>query len=410
MSYRALLHETRPVFLVLGFFARLPYAMTTLGTLVLLQSATGSYGFAGAAAGLQSLSGGAGGILVGRLTERFGLRRLGALFTVANAAALGALIAATHAGRPVMLGAAILVGLAQAQVSPLVRTHWSHLAERLSRHPHPGGAHPGRAHPGSAQFTSAHPSRAHTSLLTSAFSYEAAADEASFILGPAVTGLLAAVAVSLPAAAAATLLLLTALPLARFYTEPAPVRRTAGAAALPVLRLIPLVLAMGFMGAIFGVLQVGVTAYSARSGHPGAAGLLYAELGVGSALAGLACGWLPDRFGAQARYRTFAGGLLIGMTVIALGGVLLPMPVAVVLAGAAIAPYMISVYSLAERTSAGRVAVALTIVNAGSAVGTATGQTLAGTLVDGHGPHAAFILAPALAALALLTAVRPVRP
>lgn len=121
MSYRALLHETRPSLLLFGFLARLPYAMSSLTTLMLLQSATGSYGFAGAAAGAQSLATGAGGLVVGRLTERAGLRRIGALTAVANAAALTALVAATHLGRPVMAGAAIATGLAQAQVGALIR-------------------------------------------------------------------------------------------------------------------------------------------------------------------------------------------------------------------------------------------------------------------------------------------------
>lgn len=375
MSYRALLHETRPTFLVLGFLARLPYAMAALGTLLLLQSATGSYGFAGAAAGLQNLAIAAGGVIAGRLTERLGLRRLGALTAVANAAALGGLIAATHLGRPAMLAAAVAVGLAQAQIGALTRTHWSQVA----------GSRAG--------------------LLASALSYEAAADEASFIVGPAAVGLLAAIATPVPVAAAAALLLVAALPLARRYAEPGRIHHATGRAALPVLRLAPLALAMAFIGAIFGVLQIGVTA----SASPGAAGLLYAELGLGSALAGLAYGWLPARFGFRARYRTFAGTLLAGMTVIALGGVLLPLPVAFVVAGATVAPYLISVYALAERASAGRVAVALTVVGAGGPVGTAVGQTVAGALVDGHGARAAFVLAAVLAGLAVLNSLVPAR-
>lgn len=207
----------------------------------------------------------------------------------------------------------------------------------------------------------------------------------------------------MPALTGAALLLLAGLPLARRYAdpEPGPGRRTT-LPPLPVTPLATLVVAMALLGAIFGVLQVAVTAYA---GDPGSAGLLYAGLGAGSALAGLACGWLPARFGAVARYRTFAAGLLAGMTLIAFGETMLP--VAIVLAGATIAPYMISVYTLAERASAGRVAVALTIVGAGGPVGTATGQAAAGLLIDSHGPHAAFLLTPALAAAALLVAHSP---
>lgn len=47
----------------------------------------------------------------------------------------------------------------------------------------------------------------------------------------------------------------------------------------------------------------------------------------------------------------------------------------------------------------------MTVVCAGGPLGTAGGQALAGTLVDNHGHRAAFVLAPALAGLALLLAL-----
>ncbi len=375
MSYRALLRRTGPGFLSVAFLARLPYAMAPLGTLILVRSATGSYAFAGVAAGAQNLATSAGAVVFGWLTERYGLRRPGTLAAVLNAAALGGLVAAGQAGRVAMFLAAVAVGLTQAQVGPLIRTHWSHLA-------------------GSERF------------MASALAYEAAADEAGFIVGPAAVGLLAAVGPAVPPAAAAGLLLVAALPLAGRYAEsPAGVRRDPTARLpLPAVRLAGLAVAMGLMGAIFGVLQTGVTA----AASPGAAGLLYAELGVGSALAGLACGWLPARFGGHARYRVFAAGLVLGMSLIALSGTLLPLPVAVLLAGATVAPYMISVYALTERLAAGRVAAAMTVVGAGGPVGTALGQVIAGALTDRAGYRAAFALAPVLAGLASALSLAPV--
>jgi MFS family permease len=373
MSYRALLRRTSPGFLSAAFLARLPYAMAPLGTLILVRSATGSYAFAGVAAGAQNLATSAGAIAFGRLTERYGLRRPGALAAVLNAMTLGGLVAASQVGRIAMFLAAVAVGLTQAQVGPLIRTHWSHLA-------------------GTERF------------MASALAYEAAADEAGFIVGPAAVGLLAAVGPAVPPAAAAGLLLIAALPLASRYVESGYRSNPVGRVPLPVVRLAGLAAAMGLMGAIFGVLQTGVTA----AATPGAAGFLYAELGVGSAFAGLACGWLPARFGRHARYRVFAAGLVIGMSLIGLSGTLLPLPVAILGAGATIAPYMISVYALTERLAAGRVAAAMTVVGAGGPVGTALGQVIAGALVDRSGYRAAFALAPALAALALALSLAPV--
>lgn len=166
MSYRDLARAVSPLFLPLGFLARLPYAIVPLATLLLLRSVTGSYGFAGAAAGAQSLAIGAGGVLLGRLAERFDLRRIGATAAALNAAAIGALLAATQTGRAGMLLAAIAAGLTQPQIGPLVRVHWSYLARSRGHQPN---------------------------FIGSALAYEAAADEVSFVVGPALVGVLTSV-------------------------------------------------------------------------------------------------------------------------------------------------------------------------------------------------------------------------
>jgi MFS family permease len=361
----------------LGLLARLPYAMGPLGTLLLVQAATGSYGFAGTAAGAQSLATGGGGIAVGRAVERFGLRRLGALTAVLNATALVALIAsATIGNRPLMLIVATLVGLCQAQVGALTRIHWSHRATNTPQ------------------------------LLPTALSYESAVDETSFIVGPAIVGLLATVAPSAPAAGGAVLLLSAALPLAARYAETPtqPGGDNPAKPPLPVAGLAAMALAMAFIGTIFGVLQTGVTAYAKHTGAPGTAGVLYAGLGVASALAGVAYAWLPASFEPRTRYRVFAAALLGGMLLLAFGAGMLTLPVAIVLTGATIAPYMISVYALTGQLAAGRIATGMTAVGAGGPIGTAAGQALAGALVDRHGYHSAFLLAPLVALLALLLA------
>jgi MFS family permease len=178
MPYRQLLRGDGPALLILGLMARLPYAMTPLGTLLLLRSTTDSYGFAGAAAGAQSLAIGAGGLLAGPLIERLGLRRFGTVAVVTNTAAIAGLLTATLAGEAATATAAALVGLTQPQVGTLLRLHWSYR-------------------------TSAQPE-----LLTTALSYEAAVDEVSFVAGPAAVGLLAGlVAPAAPLTASAALLI-----------------------------------------------------------------------------------------------------------------------------------------------------------------------------------------------------------
>lgn len=212
------------------------------------------------------------------------------------------------------------------------------------------------------------------------------------------------------------LLLGSALPFALSYqpqprlvqprqAEPViPADRKPSHTGLPVARLAAMVAAMAIMGAIFGILHIAVTAYAAETRLPGGAGLLYAGLEVGSAAAGLVYAALPQRFSLPMRYLTFAALLVVGMGFLVLGEVLIPLPVAVVLAGAAIAPYLISVYALTEQLAPARVATAMTILAAGGPVGTAAGQVLAGAITQDHGYRAALALAPGAAALALLLA------
>jgi MFS family permease len=165
-------------------------------------------------------------------------------------------------------------------------------------------------------------------------------------------------------------------------------------------------LAMAAMGTVFGAEQTGVTAYASDGGHPDSAGLLYALFGIGSALTGAACAWLPARFTLRHRYVAFAATLLLGTLTLVAGDGLHAVPAAMAVAGVTVAPYMISLYALTERLApADRATVALTILCAGGPLGTATGQLLAGYLADGHGSAGAFLVAPIAATAALLLAV-----
>ncbi|HEX2132966.1 MAG TPA: hypothetical protein VHH15_15565, partial [Actinophytocola sp.] len=127
MSYRALARSAPPLFLPLGLLARLPYAMTPLGTLLVLESA-GSHTFAGVAAGAQSVAIAVGGLAAGALAARVGARRLGMVLAVLNALAVLGLALAS--GRAAMFAAAVLVGLTQPHVGLLVRVHWSAALDR----------------------------------------------------------------------------------------------------------------------------------------------------------------------------------------------------------------------------------------------------------------------------------------
>lgn len=381
VSYRSLLRVAGVGFFPLGFLARLPYATSALSTLILLQAATHSYAFAGLAGAAQSIAIAVGGPLVGATTDRHGHRTVGVAAAITNLAAWTVLLAASHGSRASMLAAAALVGLTQPQVGPLVRVHWSRLVQCRSEH----------------------------HLLSPALSYEASADELSFVAGPALVGLLASLSPLAPAVATMALLAASTLPFALVYAHRTTRRQPSGRQDKPYLPRRPLAvmfLAMVAMGAIFGSVQTAVTVYADSVDDPGAAGLVYAEFGIGSALAGAACAWLPQRFSLRARYVSFAAILCAGMLILFIGAQLVSVPAAVAVASFTVAPYMISLYALTERLApAGRAAVAMTVLSAGGPLGTAAGQALSGSLAETHGVDGALLVALIVAAGALLLAL-----
>ena len=84
--------------------------------------------------------------------------------------------------------------------------------------------------------------------------------------------------------------------------------------------------------------------------------------------------------------------------------------------GCAVAPFMIGVFTLAERVvSPGRVATAMTVLASATGLGYAVGSTIAGRLADHHGYTAAFAVTVSAMACALvaglaLAAAAPGRP
>jgi len=196
----------------------------------------------------------------------------------------------------------------------------------------------------------------------------------------------------------ALLLLGTSLPVASRYADHAP-QRQAAPARLPVRRMAPLVASMAALGAIFGCIQAASTAHATSN-----SGFLYACLGVGSALSGIAYAWLPSSFRVDVRYLVFSVTLVLGMAV------LLPLspwpPLGILVAGFAIAPYMITLYTLTDLLAPpDRLPVAMAAVGAGGPVGTAIGQAVTGVLIDGPGLGTAWLAPAGCACLALVVAL-----
>ncbi|MEV0840445.1 MFS transporter [Actinocatenispora sera] len=385
-AYRALFAATGPRLPVLSFLARLPNAMGPLGVLTLLVATTGSYSAAGIATAALGVGAAFGGPAVGALADRYGQRPVGLVAALVDAAGYAGLVAAAllHGPASLVTALATVAGLATPQVGPFMRVRWVHLL------------------------------RARGKLVPTAFSYEGAVDETSFVAGPALVGLCALMfPPAVPLLIAAALLVVAGLAFALHPTAPAPVAVSGSAAPrarLPRRTVLGLVLAMAALGAIFGGTQTGVTALAGSIGRPGSAGLIYAVLGVGSATAGLATAWLPARFRYPARYLVFAAALAVAVTALLTISGPAGAIAAMAVLGLLVAPYLITVYALAERIAPpGRTATVLTLLAAGIVAGVALGAGLAGTLADRYGFRGAFAVPVAAGLIALLLAATAYR-
>ncbi len=383
-AYARLFRLAGPAYVLVAFLGRLPMAMAQLGTLLLVSTATGTYGLGGLAAGSLAVANAIGAPVAGGLADRHGQRPVVLVQSLAGAAALTTLtlLAGAGAGGPVLVGVAAVTGLALPQVGPLARVRWR----------------PITAGTGADQRR----------LVDAAFSYEGAVDEASFAIGPALVGIVA-VALS-PAGALLTAAALLTVFGTAFALHPTARRTTSGPHARATGRLVTpafavLVVAQSAVGVLFGATQTGTTVLATQAGQPGLAGLIHAVLGVGSAAAGIGTAFIPARVPHERRVLVAAAAMAALAWPLLLVGTLPALTGAVAVLGFAIAPYMIGVFSLAERVvPAGRTGAAMTALASATGVGYALGSSIAGRLADASGHTAAFAVTVAATVVALALA------
>jgi len=383
-------------FIPLGLFARLPLAMLTMGTLTLVTSVSGSFAAGGTAAGAVGVGSALGAPLLGSLADRNGQSPVLLLSALFNTVAVLALVLAavdTAASKDfplAVLAAAFAAGATSPQVGPLARVRWMALT---------AGAAPGSAAPGPARD------------LDTALSYESTADEVTFVLGPALVGILASLVapwLPLALAAAMTITLVPAFavhPTHRAVPAAGASRGrkrngTARPGKLPWAVALPVV-AMVCMGTFFGSTQAALSAFSAGLAGTEIAGLLYAVMGLSSAAAALSVAYWPRRAGLPLRWVVCAV-LMAGLAVLLLVPSSLPMMAAVLLLlGLPVGPVMVTVFAVGGKVApAGRLGTVMTALASGIVAGTALGSSVGGQLAQLYGHGAAFLV-PVCAALAL---------
>ncbi|MDF2260490.1 MFS transporter [Streptantibioticus ferralitis] len=371
-------------FLLPGFAARQPFAMLTIGIVLLVQHTTGSYGSAGVVSAVTGVSMALFAPQSGKLADRFGQGAVLLPGVLVHTAAIAALttLALAHAPLWALLAAAVPAGASVPQVGPMVRSRW---AAKLNGSP----------------------------LMPTAAAFESVTDEFTFVVGPVLaTALCTSVhpAAGLIAEAALTLVggLLFA---AQRRTAPVPSRaagsgaqRHASALTIPGVR----VLAMVFLGigSVFGGMQVSMTAFTQAIGQPGINGLLYGTFAAGNMLAGIVCGAVAWKSTPQRR-------LLLAYPLLALACSTLWAVHAVPLLGAlgllvglCIAPSLITGYTLVESlVPAAARTEAFTWLTGAVALGQAAAATAAGQLADRFGASAGFLVPLGGTALALAVLV-----
>ncbi|WAP52836.1 MFS transporter [Arthrobacter sp. ATA002] len=386
-------------FVPIAFLARLPLAMLTVGALTLVTSVTDSYATGGLAAGAVGIGSALGAPVLGYAADRIGQRPilLGAAVVNPLAIALTLYMAfqLPDAGTPyAALAAAFLMGATCPQVGPLARVRWMAMTERKQ-----SGASTG------------------TRDLDTAMSYEGTADELSFVLGPALVGLLAAaVAPWLPLAIAAvlTLSMVSAFAVHPTVRSVVPARAARAArdardaaakkAGTPaeadavrpradwLLIALP-VLGMVAMGTFFGGTQTSLTAFGGVFDVSSAAGLLYAVMGISSAAAALSVAFWPERFPPAARWMVSAAAMAAFSVLLLFPADIPTMLVALFIMGIPVGPTMVSIFGMgavvAPRHLMGTV---MTMLASGVVTGTAIGAALAGRLADSSGHQAAFLV------------------
>ncbi|MDF9813697.1 MFS transporter [Streptomyces sp. SPB162] len=394
-GYGQLLRTPRAwTFLLPGFAARQPFAMLTIGIVLLVENTTGSYGTAGAVAAVTGVSMAIFAPQNGKLADRFGQSAIllpGVLVHTASVVLL-TVLALSNAPLWALFAAAVPAGASVPQIGPMVRARWAGMLGGTSQAAGSGGGSP---------------------LMSTAAAFESVTDEFTFVIGPVLaTALCTGVHPAAGLIAEATLTLVGGLLFAaQRGTAPAPNRAVDGVRAKHVSALtIPGVraLAVAFLGigAVFGGMQVGLTSFTEEIGRQGIAGLLYGTFAAGNMLAGVVCGAIAWRRSPQGR-------LLIAYAALALACSALWAVHSVPLLGAlglliglCIAPALITGYTLIESlVPATSRTEAFTWLTGSVAFGQAIAVTAAGQLADRVSASAAFVVPLAGTALALATLV-----
>jgi MFS family permease len=361
-----------------AFIGRLPLSMVGLGSVLLVQSETGSYGLGGAVAAVGAITTAVSGPVIGRLADTHAQRRVllavVAVFVVSGVFFLTSV--RDHWPLWTVFVAASAAGASLPPVASMIRVRWTHLLRGTPR-------------------------------LPTALAMESVVDELVFIVGPVLVTFLSTTGHTTSGVVTAFTLATVGSLLfaAQRHTEPppAPHEHRRGPSAMRVRGLRVLFVVGTAIGAVLGTLEIALVAFADEVDARSLSGLLIAALAAGSMAAGI--GWGAVHWRIRLRHRLVGVLALLTLLTVPLalvGSYWLMLPL-VVLAGVTVSPSLISAFTLAEvLVPRAQVTEAFTWIGTALALGVAVGTSVAGKIVDGVGANASFLVATVSAGAATL--------
>ncbi|MDG9713489.1 MFS transporter [Streptomyces sp. DH10] len=367
-----------------NLIARLPMGMFSVSAIVMIAGTRGSYALAGAVTATGLAATAVVAPWTARLVDRHGQARVALPATViAVLGSLTLLLCVRHGAPDWTLFASYAATATTPNTGGMSRARWAYLLA------------------------------GDTKALHTANSFEQAADELCFMLGPVLAAFLCGAFFPEAGTLVGAVLLLAGMLLftTRRATEP-PVRAHLPAKApLRAPGMPPLLAVCLAMGAVFGSTEVVTLASADERGHRSAAGAVLALQAAGSCAAGLLYGASKPTGPAASRLPWCVAAMTALLTLPLLAAVLtgsLPLLAGTLLiAGMATAPTMVTTMTLVQqRTPEGRLNEGMTLAVTGLLGGIACGSALGGWTVEHLSATEGYGIPVAAAAVALALSLR----
>jgi MFS family permease len=356
--------------------------MMIVGILTVVATGRGSVAEAGLAAAAAGIGTAVCGPIVGSLADRLGQR---AVLLGCSAVSIGAsagFLALIGGGGPIATLAvvAFVAGGTTPQVAPFSRSRlvgFAALARSESRR--------GRA-------------------VSMVMSYESVMDEASFVIGPVLVGILTTLIAPwaplvVGAVLTATMVLAFALHHSAVAVSTSRLAR-AGDGSVFSARILVLAAGMLLVGGVFGSILTALTEFMDARGSGEQTGIVYGAMSVGAIVVAVSVAALPRGFTLPARWLVFAALGLAGAITLAVASSLWSVLIALFLSGCGIGAVLVALFSLgAEAAPAGRATTVLTTLQSTLVVGQALASAGGGLVAQAHGATAGFWITAAIVAL-----------